>query len=301
MNGAKEKCPAGTYGSTQGLYNESCTAPCPLGHYCPEGTGKGMYDGPKWSGGSGIKCPSGRYGGELGLKDKGCSGPCDEGYFCPPGSSSPTQEQCGSLAGLLYSELFRRSQMALESIAESAIVERVDELIDEVSSNPSNCINTIGYLDSGGDVKGKVCNRTRTEALEILGNMVYCREGSRTPIVTLPGYYSIGGNATTRRSQLPCPHGAYCDKGVVRDCPAGTYGEHARLETSSCSGLCNKGFYCPAGSTRPVQYACPIGRYGATRGLKTAACTDSCTHPLDCNEGSIHDGYLPHEHFPSVW
>ena len=174
----------------------------------------------------------------------------------------------------------------------------VEKLIDEVATDPSSCISTIGFPNS---VPKTSCNRNRKEALEQLGNIVYCPQGITFPVEVLPGYYTIGGNSTTRSDQLPCPPGSYCNKGIIRECPAGRFGSSVRLSNSACSGPCDRGFYCPAGSTSNQENPCPIGRYGSTEGLKTAACTDSCTHPLDCNLASVHDGYLPHERYPSVW
>lgn len=40
------------------------------------------------------------------------------------------------------------------------------------------------------------------------------------------------------------------------DCVAGRYGEKMQLSNVTCSGLCEKGFYCPAGSTSRTQNPC---------------------------------------------
>jgi len=297
--GAKSKCPPGKYGSTEGLSTSNCTAPCPLGHYCPQGTARGDYEGTPIAEGNGFKCPAGYYGGELGLEEKFCSGKCNEGFVCPRGSDNPKQIQCGSYDGLMFWQTSHRRLLgSWQSSKKSDVEEYIEKLIGEVAVDSSSCISTIGFPNSMPMLS---CNRSRDEALQQLGNLVYCPEGNTIPKEVLHGHYSIGGNSTTRTGELPCPPGSYCNKGIIRECPAGRYGSSAGLSTPSCSGPCDRGFYCPPGSTSNQENPCPIGRYGSTEGLKTAACTDSCRHPLDCNLGSVHDGYLPHERHPSIW
>ena len=80
--------------------------------------------------------------------------------------------------------------------------------------------------------------------------------------------------------------GAYCTDGVVYDCPAGKYGRAERLESSDCSGPCQKGYFCPPGSTSRVQMVCPAGYYGSEEGLGTSECSGSCERALDCPPGS---------------
>ena len=45
-------------------------------------------------------------------------------------------------------------------------------------------------------------------------DLVFCPQGSGRPQVVLPGYYSSGGNSTTRSSQVICRLGTYCINGV---------------------------------------------------------------------------------------
>lgn len=44
--------------------------------------------------------------------------------------------------------------------------------------------------------------------------------------------------------------------GVMKKCPAGTYGADEGLYLPSCSGVCEQGYYCPDGSTSPQQHHC---------------------------------------------
>ena len=140
--------------------------------------------------------------------------------------------------------------------------------------------------------------------------------------VCFPGVYCLEGTDVVpdKSHSNVCPSGHYCPAGTYEpiQCPAGTFsavtglenvtqcmvveaGSYSLVGSTEATGICDPGWYCPAGSTRETQYPCPIGRYGSTEGLKTAACTDACRHPLDCDLGSTHDGYLPHERYPSIW
>jgi hypothetical protein len=76
-------CPRGTYGSTSGLTDATCTAPCPLGTY-NDVVGARTVDDCR-------ECPPGKFGNVLGLTNAECSGPCPPGrYSLQPGLASPT-------------------------------------------------------------------------------------------------------------------------------------------------------------------------------------------------------------------
>jgi len=85
VEGELIKCPPGTYGSDEGLTDNSCSGLCEKGHFCKEGS-VSLFE---------ERCPSGRYGGERGLKGEGCTGLCEEGYFCGEGSISKYEHECG--------------------------------------------------------------------------------------------------------------------------------------------------------------------------------------------------------------
>lgn len=64
----------------------------------------------------------------------------------------------------------------------------------------------------------------------------------------------------------PCEPGNYCVEGKRRACTAGYFGNTSSLNSSSCSGLCPAGYFCPEGTVSflsnpcgaPSQY-CPPG------------------------------------------
>jgi hypothetical protein len=138
---------------------------------------------------------------------------------------------------------------------------------------------------------------------------VYCPQGSPYPLLTNPGYYTISTHDTNttyinsfshqsssvgsvsisskiRTNQAKCPRGSFCSNGLAFLCPGGRYGSEEGLLSMGCSGECKEGFYCPEGSTSPIQILCPLGTFGSVRGLSSATCSGPCLHPLSCPPGS---------------
>merc|ERR1712146_738684 len=109
---------------------------------------------------------------------------------------------------------------------------------------------------------------------------VYCPEGSYENTTVPDGYYSVGADITIMHTIHACDPGYWCQKGVMRICAAGRYSASGS-STEECDGLCDRGYYCPAGSTSPTQEDCPAGRYGH-RGMKDARCKGSCQPGYYC-------------------
>lgn len=85
----------------------------------------------------------------------------------------------------------------------------------------------------------------------------YCPgEGNFKPTLVDKGYYSVGGNQSTREDQMRTPPGSFSENGILYACPAGRYGSESGMSSSACSGLCSRGYYCPAGSISPFMRAC---------------------------------------------
>jgi len=57
---------------------------------------------------------------------------------------------------------------------------------------------------------------------------------------------------------MDCPRGFYCPAGSVKPlrCTAGRYGSVLRATDAECSGECDEGYYCPAASTSSRPYPC---------------------------------------------
>ena len=101
-------------------------------------------------------------------------------------------------------------------------------------------------------------------------------------------------------AQDTCPAGSYCLEGMLRPCPAGTYGSLPGLSSPACSGPCPAGRYCPPGTVSDtndtstdtstatattIGFACPAGRYGVS-GMGDDSCTGPCEAGYYCPEAS---------------
>ena len=94
---------------------------------------------------------------------------------------------------------------------------------------------------------------------------VYCPPGSSNGTFVDLGYYTVGGNETTRQGEAVCPPGAYCQRdGYARPCPPGLYGSTPGLTGPACTGPCAPGHYCPQGSTN------------ATAAVRVCVCGSAC-------------------------
>ena len=92
-------------------------------------------------------------------------------------------------------------------------------------------------------VLGGVENHLVTIASSLLPGNENCYRGSYA--VSLPPFGKCSGFRT-------CEVGHYCADGTMTKCPAGTFGESAGLSSTSCSGVCPAGNYCPLGSVHPL-------------------------------------------------
>ena len=80
------------------------------------------------------------------------------------------------------------------------------------------------------------------------------------------------------------------------NCPAGRYGSVSGLSDAACSGECEQGYYCEAGSVSAKAAACAEGTYGGAAGLVAQAectvcpvgtyCFAGSTAPTSCSKGT---------------
>ena len=267
--GIQLPCPVGVYGDREGLQESRCTEPCIAGEYCPEGSVTPTICEPGYycpDGNERVKCPPGSFGRISGLKDKRCSGLCKQGFYCNSGSTSPMQDICP--AGR-YGQFGGHGDSTCSGLCQS------------------------GYYCPAGST-----NDTAVPC----GNIgVYCPVGSPLPVLADRGYYTTGGQEDLRSSQTLTEKGFYTMNGRRESCPAGTYGAQTgmvkadkldfnRNDTfygSFCSGLCDKGHYCPLNSTVPTQIPCPPGRYGSFLGQVDEKCEAVCPLGHFCVSGSV--------------
>mmetsp|Transcript_3555 Transcript_3555/g.5536 ORF Transcript_3555/g.5536 Transcript_3555/m.5536 type:complete len:1103 (+) Transcript_3555:128-3436(+) len=252
---------------------------CDVGHYC-------LADGVR------RVCPAGRYGSSIGLSSPECSGVCEQGYYCPEASTSPRQYQCG--ADSVYCPLGSREPQPV-AIGYYTVGGGIATHFAERRCEPGHyCQNgkkyfcTAGrYGDQFGQVHenctdmcaaGYYCPEGSTSPYEVQCGEPsrYCPTGSKRPIQVDEGYYTVGGNLSTRVSQVRSTRGHFAIGGLDYICPAGRYGIRNGESDPLCTGICSKGFYCPAGSVSPIMYPC---------GGDDRICPTGSVSPIKVQEG----------------
>ncbi len=285
-------CPNGTGGVTRDI---SCALPttyCPRGSSRPFSTPSGHYAislagtrgpfsavapcdaGSFCAGGVRALCPAGRFGNTSQMNSSLCSGSCEAGYLCVDGSVNATRERCGRAE--VYCPAGTPERLPVADGHYSAPLSAPPELRSEqLPCEPGYfCVQGVRYpcpagrfgsdarltddTCTGPCTAGYFCGSGAMVPNETAcgSAAVYCPEGSGGPLRVPDGEYSAGVSLETGNRSVACPPGSYCEQGVRRDCPAGTFGCSIRLSTRQCSGNCSAGYFCTAGATSNVEQAC---------------------------------------------
>ena len=241
-----DACPPGSF-----LSGPNCNA-CPLGRYQASGNAQSAADC--------ILCPAGRYGAVVGLTSPVCSGECIAGYYCPPGSTASNANQCP--AGR-YGDSAGQQTDACSGLCDAGYYCPSGT----INTNPQQLPCPAGRYGTPGESSslcaglcsaGYMCPAGSDSAEEQQCGAVtrVCPAGSGTFISVNDGFYSTGNTPTTRTDQEECEAGFYCSGGRRYQCPAGRYGDQRALTSNQCTGQCDGGFICPAGSTTPTAVQC---------------------------------------------
>ncbi|XP_036928145.1 uncharacterized protein LOC119004899 isoform X4 [Acanthopagrus latus] len=273
--------------------------PCPAGYICPRESPdrqplpcpKGTYSPSQGltTAGECLPCPAGQFCGSEGLVEP--SGACAAGFLCLMGATvpNPTDNRTGSLCppGVFC----RQGQRAGDCLA--------GFYCDWGSSRADEALCPAGFFCPSGTPVPMPCP-AGTFSSET-GNMhqdncttctpgYYCNaEGTVQPALCPVGYYCPPG--VTLGLEFPCPAGTVQSQLGASSpqacllCPAGMFCSHPGL--SEPTGLCEAGFYCPAGSTSSNS----TERQGnSTRGLLCPSghyCPSGTGYPLPCPTGSL--------------
>ena len=263
-------CQLGTYSTNTAADSGDCSGYrlCEPGYYC-------TLDYER------LQCPGGTFGADSGLFTEQCSGLCAAGYYCPIGSTSNTQFPCGG--DDVYCPEGSSEPIPVSSgyyTIEGAYTEdgwaNLTRTKQVECPQGHFCVGGVrfgcppGTFNSGfGQTtcdescpEGYYCPLGSIEPRPCEDASAYCPAGSSRPLVVQPRYYATsspsahvrGANLTS--AQALCPPGSYCIDGIKYACPAGRYGNVQGEVDPLCSGVCEEGFYCPEGSTRPTQIEC---------------------------------------------
>ncbi len=214
IDGVRYRCPLGHYGGVSGLTSDTCSGQCNAGYlcaldstsskqepcgkdasvYCPQGSYEniivpaGYYSigddhttreaivacppGMYCVDGVKRKCAPGRYSVN-GSPSEECDGLCDRGYWCDSGSFDRRENDC-----------------------------------------PPGRYGHLGMINSackGSCRVGYYCplNSVSPTQVECGGEYFYCPHGSGAPQPVSSGFFSAGGNQTTREEQVKCDTADY--------------------------------------------------------------------------------------------
>ena len=74
----------------------------------------------------------------------------------------------------------------------------------------------------------------------------FCKIGSSKPTDVKLGYYSIGGNESTRSDEVMAPRGSYAINGLLYKCRKSYFGSQEGLSSPYCTSPCQvPGYFCP--------------------------------------------------------
>ncbi|XP_071497013.1 uncharacterized protein [Diadema antillarum] len=286
-------CPAGYFGNTTGLAQESECTPCTGGYYCST-PGLGREDGQCSAGyyceyGVDIAAPSG--------SQTGVGGVCPEGSYCPEGSvipkecdagtytSSPEQASCAQcLAG--YYCPSNTSDPTLFPCPEGYYCPLGTGYSTEYPC-PEGTYNGLSIQQTSSSCElcppGMYCEG---EGLPMpSGNCSagwFCTGGSSSSTPLPPGNASVISDCTCLSVNYTgnrCPPGTYCPSGSSRpiDCHPGFYCDDYELD--SPTDQCHPGFYCPGGNDDPTPdgFECLAGHY----------CERGSAYPTPCANGTF--------------
>lgn len=285
------KCPAGSYGSTTGLLDQTCSGFCSKGHFCVEGA----------TSAENAECPPGRYGSVNGLQNSNCSGLCHEGYYCESASVSGTHKKCGghnfycpegSALPKITSQGYYsingpggEDTRSFERQCEPGYYCRFGEKIQcpAGSYGATYGLNVDfwdGVLRYGSplDIPENYTNYPTAAPTNMTDTEIPTEMPTTVPTV-LPTVYNASLTNMTYEEHLATlqapptfrPSTSVLTSNVPTAAPS--FENEELYAPYFCTGLCPEGYYCPKNSTNPKQFPCPAGRFGATKGLTDASCT----------------------------
>ncbi|MCQ2957481.1 MAG: hypothetical protein MJ180_01110 [Candidatus Gastranaerophilales bacterium] len=243
---------------------DGCMAPCPAGDYCP-GSNPNNPDipavdpadpNPIIDGNDSftLKCPCGTYGSVTALSTAACSGKCQAGYNCPAGSTSATQNQCPT-DRICLEGICQPQTCSLPTVPNTAHTACVC-----ASTKPANFVIPARYHY---DANAGVANN----CVSLCPQGSYC-PGTQPNNPSQPIVDPTDPNPVVN-TQFPA--------GDVLKCPCGNYGSVTGLSAAACSGKCQAGYNCPAGSTSATQNQCPTDRI----------CLEGICQPQECNAPTV--------------
>jgi hypothetical protein len=312
------RCRGGTYSTAAS--NKGVWADCTISDYS---TGEYSQSGYLMSAASGYfsadmlslsGCPYGTYASSAGSNDYTDCSSCSTYGYCPRQSSLPTLCPLGfKITGSTVSSCYRCSAGTLcygSNLASSIACTAGYFCVRGTYYNSYKMIP--GYFISGTNA---VSEKSATECIAgyacltgaisqtgdctanyycpagvLIGKMFGCPAGTFTTDVNAVaagscGACTLGSACMVGTGLITCPLGFYCPASTQSPeqfaCPEGTYRSSTGATALGDCSTCSTGKYCPVAATQ--EYSCPYGTYRGTTGAgKLTECL-SCTGGYYCD------------------
>ncbi len=291
--GIRYLCPAGRYGSVEGLSKAVCSGNITAGYFGPPGSASATEHE---CGGAEYFCPSG----------SGSPYPISLGHYSwsPSTHLRNTLNTCHSanaqvsdnsldptLVNNIQSTIYGYLSISQGALTSSIIQNPTDgnfELLYGVDTTTNGIgkglkvnVEISGGPNSGGTGAATVTSvtvhtrgnnykpddiitisrdrmaNTNTDLLIKLQDNDFetvCKRYMHDALY-LSLYNDAGGEKVRTRQQI-CPPGSYCKDGHLWEHPPGRFGRTNGSHNINGSGACQPGYYCPAGSISPQQFPC---------------------------------------------
>jgi len=162
-------------------------------------------------------------------------------------SSSPSSSTSSSGSDFPPEEhLFLGSDTQDGFVDLASVAAREDTLITKASTATARAVAGLGGVTAG--LPGGVVLPAHSG--ESSG------DGSSGGAESSMGAFRATGGVARRTAESLAPPGHYALRGLLYECPAGTFGATSGLSSPQCSGQCERGFYCPPSSVHPRQIPC---------------------------------------------
>ena len=211
VGGQIYSCPAGTLGNNNSLATPACNGPCPLFHFCGNGSR------------AATPCPDGTFGNVTGLRSGDECSPCPPGYWCNSGKAFPCDKS--------YYTLNDRPSKTSTDLSACHLCPLPLDHPTEASATIGACVcDSTYYFDHYGNNSNGTCMPCPTGSGP-------CPAG--TTLETLPVKDRYWRASYLSNVSKPCPHRSTCANGSM---PNARYDRAVDATCTPGRGL--TGVYC---------------------------------------------------------
>ncbi|RYG57577.1 hypothetical protein EON66_00005 [archaeon] len=257
-------CPAGTWGGAHALSSVACSGPCPRGFTCPAASVQPFSSA---CGNASVWCPLASHVVQ----------PVQPGFFSvrwqvlrrappaldsshatkttttlltvcfPDGTPSPVNVE-PTLQRLATEPMALSAPGAAWALTQNEVL-RTFSVVQPNEADICQLAKRIAAAD--GELARAVQQRNISQELGVTATLVSdaLRHASSTYLYVVASWSS--DTQHVRDAQLPCFAGHYCEFGIMRPCPGGSYAATWGNTHAQCVA-CPPGYFCPQGSAAPL-------------------------------------------------